>query len=41
LGYATSLLGAPISAEEAGKYYFMRPVPEPGEEPDPSVSAGK
>ena len=41
LGYATSLLGAPISAEEAGKYYFMRPVPEPGEEPGTAVSAGK
>jgi C-terminal processing protease CtpA/Prc len=34
LAYAASLSGAALSPEDAGKYYFMHPVPEPGEESD-------
>lgn len=36
LAYAVSVFGVRLSAEDAGKYYFMRPVPEPGEEPETS-----
>jgi C-terminal processing protease CtpA/Prc len=41
LGYAASLFGASLSAEDAGKYYFMRPVPEPGEESGVSPQTGE
>ena len=41
LGYAASSFGAQISAEDAGKYYFMRPVPEPGEESGTSAPSGE
>ena len=40
LAYAISAFGVRISEEEAGKYYFIRPVPEPGEESDASAIAG-
>jgi C-terminal processing protease CtpA/Prc len=39
LAYAASLFGARMSQDEAGKYYFIYPVPEPGEEPGTSTSA--
>ena len=41
LAYSVSAFGVRLSAEDAGKYYFMRPVPEPGEEPGTSASAAK
>jgi C-terminal processing protease CtpA/Prc len=30
LAYAATLLGTPVSAENAGKFGFSAPVPEPG-----------
>jgi len=41
LGYAVSLFGSSLSGEQAGKYYFMRPVPEPGEESSVSTHTGE
>jgi len=41
LAYAVSAFGVRLSAEDAGKYYFMRPVPEPGEEPAMSANTAK
>jgi C-terminal processing protease CtpA/Prc len=41
LAYAISAFGVRLSAEDAGKYYFMRPVPEPGEETGTSGTAAK
>jgi C-terminal processing protease CtpA/Prc len=41
LAYAVSAFGARLSAQDAGKYYFMRPVPEPGEETASSATAGE
>lgn len=41
LAYAASLFGTRLSEEEAGKYHFMHPVPEPGEEQDSLTTAAK
>jgi C-terminal processing protease CtpA/Prc len=41
LAYAISAFGTRVSAEDAGKYYFMRPVPEPSEQLDTSATAGE
>jgi C-terminal processing protease CtpA/Prc len=41
LAYAVSAFGVRLSAEDAGRYYFMRPVPEPGEEPGMSANTAK
>jgi C-terminal processing protease CtpA/Prc len=37
LAYAVSEFGVRLSAEDAGKYYFMYPVPEPSEKQETSV----
>jgi C-terminal processing protease CtpA/Prc len=41
LAYAASLFGAQISEEDAGKYYFIRPVPEPGEGSGTAAPSGE
>ena len=38
LAYAISEFGVRLSAKDAGKYYFVRPVPEPSEEQGASAT---